>query len=236
MNKLLLLFVIVFNLSHLWANGETVVCLHGYFRSYKCMIPMSSALSSEGFDIYLWDYQSRKKTIEQHAEDLVVILNKIAAEKPGQPIHFVTHSLGGVITRVAVSHPDCPAEARIGKAILLAPPNQGSCLARKFQKVYPVRFVFGKRAGAQLLDHSSDEMLDIGQFPPSKEVMVVAGTQGKPWIKDPNDGKVSVNETYLNTPHIHITHHVSHSWIMTSRWMINMIREYLLYDIVPEKG
>ena len=73
MKKLLFLFIIIFNMSCLWANGETVVCLHGFFRSYKCLIPMSNALRSEGLDVYLWDYQSRKKTIEGHAEDLVVI-------------------------------------------------------------------------------------------------------------------------------------------------------------------
>lgn len=189
---------------------------------------MSNALRSEGFDVFLMDYQSRKKTIEQHAEDLVVILNKIAAEKPGQPIHFVSHSLGGVIVRVAAAHPNCPEEAKKGKAILLAPPNQGSSLARKFNHLKPVRFVFGKRAGAQLLDYSEDEMLDIGKFPDTMGVVVIAGGQGNYTIWDqPNDGKVSVQETRLDTPHVHIIHEASHRWIMTSRWTIHFTCEYL---------
>lgn len=230
MKKLILYLIILFNFSCLWANGETVVCLHGFFRSYKCLIPLSNTLRSEGLDVYLWDYQSRKKTIEQHAEDLVGILNKIAIEKPGQPIHFVTHSLGGVIVRVAVSHPDCPEEAKMGKAILLAPPNQGSCLARKFHKIQPVRFVFGKRAGRQLLDYSADKMLDMGKFPDTITVVVVAGSQGNPLFKEANDGKLSVKETYLDTPHTHITQYMSHKWIMTSRWTICFIKEFLIHD------
>ena len=142
----------------------------------------------------------------------------------------MTHSLGGVITRAAVSHPDCPEEAKIGKAVLLAPPNQGSCLARKFQKVGPVRFFFGKRAGSQLLDYSPDEMLDIGKFPDTMHVVVIAGEQSSPLIAEANDGKLSVNETYLDTPHTHITHQASHKWIMTSRWTICFTKEFLIHD------
>ena len=231
MKKIILLLIITLNMSYLCANGETVVCLHGFFRSYKCLIPMSNVLRSEGFDIYLWDYQSRKKTIEQHADDLIVILNKIAEEKPGKPIHFVTHSLGGVIARVAVSHPNCPKEAKIGKAVLLAPPNQGSCFARRFQKVKPVRWVFGKRAGTQLLDYSSEEMLDIGKFPDTMDVVVIAGAQGNSVLwKEPNDGKLSVKETHLDTPHTHLTRPMSHRWIMTSRWTIFFTKEFFIHD------
>jgi len=231
MNKFIIIAIIALNMSCLWANGQSVVCLHGFFRSYKCLIPMSNTLRGEGLDVYLWDYQSRKKTIEQHAEDLVLLLNKIAAEKPGVPIHFVTHSLGGVIVRVAVSHPDCPEEAKCGKAVLLAPPNQGSCFARKFHNIKPVRWVFGKRSGAQLLDYSCQEMLDIGKFPETVNVVVIAGAQGNRLLwKQPNDGKLSVNETLLDTPHTHITRYMSHRWIMSSRWTIHFTREFLIHD------
>lgn len=213
------------------ASSGSVVCLHGFFRSYKSMIPLGHALKSQGLVVYLWDYQSRRTTIEGHAENLIELLKNIAAAKPGEPIHFVTHSLGGVIVRTALNHPDCPEEAKIGKAVLLAPPNKGACLARRFQHCPPIQWLFGKGAGMQLLQFDEEEMKNLGQFPETMDVMVIAGMKGsrffRLWSKEPNDGKVTVEETRLETPHFHHTLFVSHSWIMTSRETINLTKHFL---------
>ncbi|MFN0065505.1 MAG: esterase/lipase family protein [Chlamydiales bacterium] len=231
MNKIVFI-IIIFLALHLEVKGvETVVCTHGFFRSSKCMIPIGSMLKSEGYNVCLWDYQSRKKTIEGHAEDLICVLQQIAVRNPGEPIHFVTHSLGGVIVRAAVSHPDCPQEAKIGKAILLAPPNSGSCFARTFREWKPVQWIFGQRSGRQLLNYTADEMHALGTFPETMDVVVIAGDKGTDvWFSTPNDGKVSVNETYLRSPHTHLTILASHRWIMTSRWTLNFVKEYLLWE------
>lgn len=232
MKKLLLILAFLLQFNALKAHDCSVVCLHGFFRSYKCMLPIANTLKNEGVDVYLWDYPSRKKTIEKHAEGLVEVLQLIAKEKPGQPIHFVTHSLGGIIVRCATNHPDCPQEAKIGKAILLAPPNKGAKLARNLQGCPLIKCLFGKRAGTQLLTFTEAEMADLGPFPQTMEVMVIAGDKCnrflRPWVKEPSDGKVTVEETRLQTPHTHHTLKVSHSWIMTSRESINLTRDFLL--------
>lgn len=232
MKKLIILTLFLIQTLALHAQDGSVVCLHGFFRSFKCMIPIANTLHNEGLNVYIWDYKSRYLKIEDHAENLVEILNTIAKERPGEPIHFVTHSLGGVIVRAAVNHPNCPHEAKIGRATLYAPPNQGAQLARRFQKSSVVRWIFGKGAGAQLLDYSQKEMASIGEFPSSMEVLVIAGTKGSrvfgELIHEPNDGKVTVDETYLNTPHYHKKLHVSHNWIMTSRQSLNITKNFIL--------
>lgn len=230
MRKYLLLFLLLIQTISL--HAESVVCLHGFFRSYRCMIPLANVMRNEGLNVYLWDYPSRQKTIEEHAACLVEVLNAIAREFPGEPIHFVTHSLGGIIVRKAINHPDCPNEAKIGRAILLAPPNQGASLARRFQGCPMIRWIFGQYAGQELLNYTEKEMAELGEFPPSMEVVVVAGRKGNPLLNrlmdGPNDGKVTVDETRLNTPHKHYVMNVSHSWIMTSRQSIALIKSYLL--------
>lgn len=220
---LLLLFI-----NSLEAAGGSVICIHGFTRSYRCMIPMGNMLDKEGFDVYLWDYQSRKETIQEHAANLVQILKKIAAEKPGEPIHFVTHSVGGIITKAALNHPECPEEAKIGKAVLLAPPSQGSCAARAISHFTPVRLFFGKKTGKQLLTYTQEEMNALGNFPESKRVLVLSGMRGNGFFRSPNDGKVTVNETRLPTPHEHRSLFVSHSWIMTSRQSLAITKNFLL--------
>lgn len=231
--KKIIIFFCVFILQITILQGEeSVICLHGFFRSSKCMIPMRSNLKKAGFAVYLWDYQGRKETIENHAENLVKMLKTIAAKNPGKPIHFTTHSLGGIILRAAVNHPDCPQEAKIGKAVLLAPPNKGAHLARHFQNCPVINLIFGKKSGKQLLTYEEEDMERLGSFPSEMKVMVVAGDKKSHffqfWVKEPNDGKVTVEETRLSTPHIHRTFYVSHNWIMTSREVINLTTDFLL--------
>jgi hypothetical protein len=234
MRKYFLLILFLFQ-SSILLGQESVVCLHGFFRSYRCMIPMANLSREEGLNAFLWDYPSRGKTIEEHAACLVEVLNAIAQANPTEPIHFVTHSLGGIIVRAAVNHPNCPKEAKMGRAVLLAPPNRGAALARSFQGCPFMRGVFGKKAGHQLLTYTEEDMQKLGQFPDSMHVMVVAGKKGNrlfcKWIKEPNDGKVTVEETRLNSPHEHHILNVSHSWIMTSRKSIALAKKFLFTEV-----
>ncbi|MEZ5314715.1 MAG: alpha/beta hydrolase [Chlamydiales bacterium] len=233
LTKLLILILLIYS-NFLNAKEGSIICLHGFFRSYRCMIPIGNTFKSEGLEAYLWDYRSRKETIESHAQKLVEVLNMIAKQKPGEPIHFATHSFGGIIVRAAVNHPACPQEAKIGKAVLLAPPNKGSSLAHRVNKCPAVRWFFGKHAGRQLLEYDEQAMNSIGNFPDKMEVMVIAGNKKSGllrfWVDGPNDGKVSIEETKLLTPHDHYTLYVSHNWIMTSREAIELTKKFILKE------
>jgi pimeloyl-ACP methyl ester carboxylesterase len=210
-------------------KADSVVCIHGFIRSYRSMIPMGNALEKEGLNVYLWDYQSRSLTIEEHAANLVQVLKAIAVERPGESIHFVTHSLGGVITKTALNHPECPYEAKKGRAVLLAPPMQGSSMARAVSHITPVRWVFGEKAGQQLMTFDNKDMSALGAFPPTVDVLVISGKKGRQiFFNEQNDGKVSIEETRLDTSHEHRVIHASHSWIMTSRESIQMTKAFLL--------
>ena len=232
MNRALIICIFIIHSFFLQAHGESVVCVHGFFRSYKNMIPLGNTLKDAGFEVYLWDYQSRKKNIEEHAEQLVDVVRQIAYRNPGKPIHFVGHSLGGIIIRSMINHPNCPKEAKIGKTVLLATPNKGASLARYFKNSLFAKCLFGDKAGKQLLTFDEEDVNKLGTFPPSMKVMVIAGNKKtksfQKWIHAPNDGKVTVDETRLNSEHIHHTINVSHHWIMTSREVIAITKNFLL--------
>jgi len=199
---------------------ETVFCLHGFMRTSRCMKKMGGAFRNEGYETNLWGYPSRDKYIEEHAKQLVIDLNKTASEHPGESIHFVTHSLGGIILRAALNLEGCPNEAKIGRAVLLSPPNQGSCFAKSLGKSIVMRKVLGDKAGKQL--YVSENFEHLGQFPKTMKVQIISGTLGyNPFISEPNDGKVGVSEACLSTEHSHITFSCGHSWIMQSRKVIN---------------
>jgi len=196
-------------------------------RTHRNMSRIEKAFKKSGWEVINWDYPSRSKMIEDHGLDLVACLKEIAKKRPGKPIHFITHSLGGVIVRSALNHPDCPQEAKMGKAVLIAPPNQGAIFARKFKSFIFFRGMMGKHAGYELM-HTPD-FEHIGQFPSTKEVLVIAGNLGfNPYIKESNDGKVAVKETFLSTPHMHCIVGAGHSWICFSPKVIRVAKAFLL--------
>jgi len=112
-----LIFLFYFFTTALSAS-EAVCCIHGFMRSSASMEPMAKAFRREGYQASSWGYPSREKSLEEHAESLVKELQERAKQSPGRPIHFVTHSFGGIILRAALNHDQCPEEAKIGRAVL----------------------------------------------------------------------------------------------------------------------
>lgn len=211
-----LLLLFSFSTSSLIAK-ERLVCIHGIMGSPWSLYLYAKNFRKEGFEVTNWGYPSRSKKIEEHAADLVVELQKIAKDKPKEPIHFLGHSLGCLVIRCALNHPDCPQEAKIGRAVLLAPPNKGSSFARYLNGFPLPRMIASNFSGKQLFTKESFD--DLGKFPDTmEEVLVIAGTLGiNPFIEGSNDGAVSVEETALETPHKRITINRGHNSIVLSK-------------------
>ncbi len=209
-------------------QSETVVLVHGFMRSKRNMSAIEYSLKKEGWNVVNWSYPSRKKLIEEHASDLIAQLKIISNQYPNKPISFVTHSMGGLIVRGALNHPECPREAKLGKAVLVAPPNRGSSYARNLHKYQFMRWLLGENSGKQLMTTPLDGFDQIGNFPDEMPVMIISGTMGwNPSLSGVNDGKVATEETYLKTPHHHIRCNAGHSWICYSPSVINKTKLFL---------
>lgn len=221
------LFGVFFLIMVSFVSGrETVYCIHGFMRDAKSMNKIEKAFVDLGYNVRNWGYPSRDKIIEDHMKDLLIDLQKTAQENPGDQIHFVTHSLGGIIARGVHNLQGCPDEVKMGRAILLSPPNQGSRFAHFLAKFKFMRKLVGRNAGHQLIYYKNFDYL--GQFPKEKRVLVISGTCG--WnfiIGEKNDGKVGVSETRLATPHEHKTRFLGHSWMMYSSRAIRDATEFI---------
>ena len=229
MKKALALLVIAFQCVAFEAHGDTVVGIHGFLTNWRSMKPVKNTLKRCGFDVCLWDFPSRQKFIEEHACALVDTLQQIACQCPGRPIHFVTHSIGALVLRAALNRSDCPPEAKIGRAVLLAPPNQGSCLARRFHDVEPIATAMGRYSGWQLMNYDPSQIMCFGAFPSTMQVLVIAGTKGnKIWFDRPNDGFLAVEETQLETPFYFLSWPVTHSNVLTTPATLCCMRNFIL--------
>ncbi len=215
MVKKLIAICILLLSTQLSAEGRYVVAIHGLTASSLSMKPVCRQLTCSGDQVYLWDYPSTEGTICSHARELMEVLECIAAQRPEQPIDFITHSIGALILRQTLNIEGCPEEAKIGRTVMFAPPNQGSSLAQKWKGFPPVRWCIGTKIGCELMTYNAATIHSIGPFPETMDVLVIAGCRGnKMFFDEPNDGFLTINETALDTPYYFWSFPANHGRIL----------------------
>ena len=127
--------------------GECVVLLHGLMRSSTSLNTRERELVEAGFVTANIEYPSRDHVIEELAE--IAVPDGLAACREHddiERIHFVTHSLGGILVRQYLSENEIP---ELGRVVMLGPPNQGSLAADEMADVPGYDWLNGP-AGKQL--------------------------------------------------------------------------------------
>lgn len=110
------------------AEGDTVVLVHGLLANPIVMGSLARWLTPSFSKVCNWGYDSLWSPIERHAARLATLLRELDAERHEQRIHLVTHSMGGIIARVALAE---YLPQRFGRFVMIAPPNRGSHVARR---------------------------------------------------------------------------------------------------------
>lgn len=176
---------------------EVVLLLHGMGRTSASMEGLRDHLVENGFDARTWGYSSFRRTSSEVAEDLSATLRTLESDPAVTRVHLVGHSLGGIVIRRALAE---HVPTNFGRAVLLAPPNQGSPIAR--------RLAPWLGAWIRPLDELSDAPdSPIHSIPtaPGVSIGVIAAA---------NDGKVPVSSTHLPSQADHLVVPGFHTFLM----------------------
>jgi triacylglycerol lipase len=205
---------------------ECVVLLHGLNRSWRAMRPMAEALQSAGFTTANIDYPSQSGSVEEIAPLAVGMgLDKCRATGASR-IHFVTHSLGGILLRY--QNEQSPIQD-LGRVVMLGPPNQGSEIIDTTRD-WPGFEMLAGDAGSQLGTDNGSMPCSLG--PVDFELGVIAGSKtinvfSSAMLPDPNDGKVSVASTRVDGMNDFLIVGHSHNYITRGDVVIRNTESFL---------
>lgn len=209
-------------------NQDRVVLLHGIIRRASSMSPVESALRRKGYLTLNIDYPSTRHTLEEIAEIIHPAIEAFNADNPGA-LHFVTHSMGGLVTRVylAANRP-----ANLGKIVMMAPPNQGSEVADLLRRFGAYKRLMGP-AGQQLATRAASK-LPV----PDCLVGVIAGTRSvypfaSFFLPGENDGRVSVKRTRITPDGPCIAVNAPHPTIMRHKGVHAAVEAFLATGAFP---
>ena len=235
--KRLIAVIVLMMSAGLAQADECVVLLHGLMRSSTSMNKMQRELDEAGFATANIEYPSRDHGIEELAD--IAVPDGLAACREHEDIeriHFVTHSLGGILVRQYLSENEIP---ELGRVVMLGPPNQGSLAADEMADVPGYDWLNGP-AGKQLGKGEDSVPLQLGAA--DFELGVIAGNRTidpitSAVLPDPDDGRVSVEDTKLEgmTDFVVVDH--SHAFMMRMQQPIALTIAFLrdgLFDAAEE--
>lgn len=190
-------------------NEKFVVLIHGLWMPGIEMQLLGNRLNHAGFITRQFTYKSVRSSPLENTIDLQRFIKDIKAPE----LHFVCHSLGGLIVRHLFNeYPD----QRPGRIVTLGTPHSASSSAKTLTKIFAGRLLLGKSTEHGLLGA-------VPAWQSNNELGVIAGTLRLglgmivPGIARPNDGSVTVQETMLENMSDHIILPVSHFGMLLSK-------------------
>lgn len=111
---------------------ERVILLHGLGGNGLKMMPLAVVLEREGFAVSNLSYPSTRYRIEELTAGF---LAPLVARHRGERLHFIAHSLGGIMLRHYLSTPALSQQGpEIGKVVMMGSAHHGSEILELYRR------------------------------------------------------------------------------------------------------
>lgn len=203
---------------------EYVVLLHGLARTNGSMNDLEAFLSEQGYEVLNMDYPSRKHRIPELAA--MVRAEVISKTSHAGKVHFITHSLGGIVVRYMQQDRPLP---NLGRVVMLSPPNHGSEVVDKIGDFRFFEWINGP-AGKQLGTDRNSICRKLGKA--NFELGIITGDRSINWINSlfipgKDDGKVSIESAKAEGMTDFLVVHASHPFIMNDKTVMRQCVYFL---------
>jgi pimeloyl-ACP methyl ester carboxylesterase len=208
-----------------------VIFLHGLSRTARAMRRLEAAASHAGYRTLNWDYPGRRRTLPQLVEMFREVLAGL--DEGDRRVHFVTHSLGGLIVRGALTRE--PATVVPGRIVMIGPPNKGVDLPGRGRLDKILGWLYGK----PLLDVATRPEIMDALGVPEADLGIIAGTRQfhlinpSSWVtawlhrNRRHDGTVEVERTQLDEMDDFIEVDANHTYICDDPEVIRQVIFFL---------
>jgi pimeloyl-ACP methyl ester carboxylesterase len=193
--------------------GDSVVLLHGLAAGRLNMWPIGRALERSGYRTLNLSYPSRSRSLDRLIDPLADEIDRRARGT----IHFVTHSMGGLVARALLAR---RRPADLGRVVMLGPPNDGSEWVQLLARIGLDQMILREARDVLTPDRSAAIRQSLGEI--DYPVGIIAGDRPvdpilpRLVLPHPNDGKVSVAATRLAGAADHIVMRVPHTMMLVS--------------------
>lgn len=201
-------------------SAASVVLVNGLWLADPALWLLARHVRRAGFRVYTFSYPSVRQDLRRNAG----LLQAFLARVPGETVHLVGYSLGGVIVRALFHwHP----QQRPGRVVLLGSPQTGN---------RPAQAMLRSRIGSKMMGSSVAEL--VAGVPqqwgwPARETGIIAGSRSLGLgrlvapLATPNDGTVAVEETAVPGPYVRLVLPVAHFAMLLSPGVARQVGEFL---------
>lgn len=201
------------------ADQDTVVLVHGLWMQGWVMRLMGMRLRRCGFHPVFFSYPSMRNSLSQNA----LLLSNFVANIAAPRVHFIGHSLGGLLVlQMLAEYP----QPRVGRVILAGSPYSGSRVATRLLRIAPGRYILG-RSMSQWLSQEIPERNDQYELGVIAGRKSIGGGRLISRLPHPNDGVVAVEETKMPGTNDEIVLNVSHSGMLLSAALVRQACSFL---------
>jgi len=229
-------------------TGTVVIILHGFGANAMMTRSLGDWLRERRTHdhVFCMSYPSTMQPILEHARMLDSVVRNLPPTV--SRIDFVGHSLGSIVIRRYLSGPldenwrvpenrmefrqQFSPDPRIGRFVMLGPPNHGAVIAARLIGNDPVRRFFSGASGDELGINwkETEKMLGI----PCCPFMIIAGGRNNDigfslLIPGDDDGMVSTEGTKLEGAEKWMLFNVVHNELLQSPAVFNAVERFLLW-------